>query len=155
MRTQQFILLVTLLLTFVQPSIAATSDEAAVTRLYKSYGEAWLRNDDSVPAAVVGLFSSDAAILPHHGDPIVTPRTAIADHWFPGGEVFGTVERYEQHVSRVEVHGDLAYVFGRFALAFTFEGKQTQSEGNQLMVARRDAGEWKIAALTWNDPPQQ
>jgi len=83
----------------------------------------------------------------------VTGRDALADHWFPNGETFGTVDLFEVDVERIEVSGDIGYVYGRYRLRLTYgDNTSWSNEGNQLMVARRIDGEWKIDALIWNDP---
>lgn len=135
-------------------SAAAATDDAAVAQLYADYAAAWLANDPgSTPAAILALFTDDATLLPHHGDPMVTPKKAIAEHWFPGMQLFGTVDRFETDVRRVETSGDLGYLYARFDMAFSFNGESRQSAGNHLLVARRGADGWRIAALIWNDPP--
>lgn len=132
---------------------AASTDRADVAALYEQYRQAWLLNDPGVPEAVISLFAEDASLMPHQGDPIVSGRDAIAEHWFPGGEMFGTVDIFEQQVLKTERSGGLAYVYGRFELAFTYDGKTTHNEGSQLMVARLENGVWKIVALIWTDRP--
>ena len=101
----------------------------------------------------MSLFTDDASIMPHHGDPMQKGRDAISEFWFPGGELFGTIDRFDQNVERVEVSGDMAYVFGRFQLAFTMESNTKSVEGNQMAVMRRTSDGWKISAMIWNDPP--
>jgi uncharacterized protein (TIGR02246 family) len=129
------------------------SDEEQVVAVYQSYARNWLLNDETSPAAVMSLFTDDAIIMPHHGDPMRKGRDALSEFWFPGGELFGTIDRFDQEIERVEVAGDLATVFGRFGLAFTMDGSQKSVEGNQLAVMRRTSDGWKIFAMIWNDPP--
>lgn len=147
------IVLVAILVTTVSACAAEDHGVAEVGALYNEYRLAWLRNDETVPDAVVSLFAEDGTLMPHHGDPMVNGRDAIASHWFPDGQVFGTVDEFTQDVSKVEVSGGLGYVYGRFSLTFTFNGQTRSAEGNQLMVARKEGREWKIVALIWNDPP--
>ena len=142
-----------LLLAGTVSTAAENAAEQAIVDLYAAYRSAWLANDpDSTPQDVIALFTDDAALLPHHGDPIVTPRAAISAHWFPDGVLYGEVVDYTQDVRRVEVHGKLAYLYARFSLTFESQGRRRTNAGNQLMIARREEGLWKIAALMWNDP---
>jgi ketosteroid isomerase-like protein len=57
----------------------------------------------------------------------------------------------------VEVNGDQGVLWGRFALAFTFESNGRQrslrNAGTYLMVLRRTADdEWRITHRLWDDP---
>ena len=128
------------------------SDRAAVARVYQSYAEIWRRNDATVPTGIMDLFTDDAVIMPHHGDPRRDGKAAIADFWFPGGQVYGRVDRYTQTVEGVYINGDAAHIYGRFDLKFTFNGMVTENGGNQMAVMRRTDTGWKMAALIWNDP---
>lgn len=128
------------------------SDRAEVARVYQSYAEIWRRNDTTVPKGIMELFTDDAVIMPHHGDPRRDGKTAIADFWFPGGKVYGRVDRYTQTVEGVHINGDAAHIYGRFDLKFTFNGMVTENGGNQMAVMRRTDAGWKMAALIWNDP---
>lgn len=128
------------------------ADKAAVTAVYQAYGDIWRRNNASVPAAIMALFTDDAVVMPHHGDPIRSGKRAIADFWFPGGVLYGRVDRYVQQVTGAHINGDAAHIYGRFDLKFTFNGSVTENGGNQLAVMRRTGDGWKIAALIWNDP---
>lgn len=124
-----------------------------VAQLYEDYRLAWLSNDASTPTAVLSLFAEDASLLPHHGDPIISGRDAIASHWFPEGQLFGRVDRFDAVVHKSEASGDVGYVYGRFELDFSFDGVTTRAAGNQLLVARRIDGAWRIVALIWSDAP--
>jgi len=134
--------------------MSSAQDEAAVVALYDAYHTTWMPNDSSVPNAVMQLFADDGAILPHHGDPIVAGRKNIRNHWFPDNQIGGTVDRFTHTVERVEVAESLGYIYGRFSLAYTYEGTVTTFDGNQLMIARKESDGWKIVAVMWNDPPQ-
>ena len=55
------------------------------------------------------------------------------------------------------MHGDVGTLWGRFALAFTFESEGTprslRNVGTYLMVLRRQPdGEWRISHRMWDDP---
>lgn len=134
-------------------SSAESMAEREIVEVFHAYAEAWLANDETVPQRVMSLFSEDAVIMPHHGDPMRRGRDAISEFWFPGGEVVGTVSRFDQDVMGVEADGNFAWIYGRFILEFSYQGRTTSNEGNQLAVLRRQDGSWKIAALIWNDPP--
>ncbi len=133
---------------------SAEEDPArAVVQLYQDYRLAWLRNDASTPEAVLSLFAADASLLPHRGDPIISGRDAIAAHWFPEGQLIGRIELFDVAVVESEISGDLGYVYGRFELDYSFDGTTSRTAGNELLVARRDDGVWRIVALIWSDAP--
>jgi len=126
---------------------ALSVDEQAVVALYAAYHDTWMPNDESVPDAVIGLFAEDGAILPHHGDPIVSGRNNIRNHWFPDNQISGTVDVFSNTLERVEVAGALGYVYGRFYLEITYQGEITRFESNQMMIARKQSDLWKIVAV--------
>ncbi|WP_262694648.1 YybH family protein [Kordiimonas aquimaris] len=146
---------VLVLLVSYTASADGASDTAKVHAVYQSYADIWMRNDDTVPAGIMGLFTDDAVIMPHHGDPVRIGKAAIGDFWFPGGVATGTVDHYAHQVMGEQIIGDMAYIYGRFTLKFTYADRVTENEGNQLAVMRRTPEGWKIAALIWNDPLPQ
>lgn len=124
-----------------------------IAQLFEAYRLAWLTNDASTPGAVLLLFAEDASLLPHRGDPIISGRDAIAAHWFPDGRLIGRVDRFDVDVLKSEVSGDLGYVYARFELDYSFDGSTSRTAGNELLVARRDDGAWRIVTLIWSDAP--
>jgi uncharacterized protein (TIGR02246 family) len=158
MRTT-FILLIAIGIGFT-PSRSLSNDGgldaetiATIRQAHQAYVNAWLTND---PAAVMATLTEDAVLIPHHGvDPIVG-ADAIRQFWFPPGAPATTVTEMINTITEVQGHGELAIVWGRNELAFTYEGKTYRNEGNYLSVLTRDdEGRWRIARRIWNDPPPE
>ena len=119
----------------------------------EAYRAAWLAGDS---AAVLRLFAPDAVLLPHHGDPPVVGLPAIRAFWWPPNAPPTVVTRMDVTTDGADVHGNQGVLWGRFALAFSFEldGQQRflQNAGTYLMVLRRQADEWRITHRMWDDP---
>jgi uncharacterized protein (TIGR02246 family) len=139
----------------------ARKDTAGETRglraVNEAYRVAWLAGDS---AAVIRLFAPDAVLLPHHGDPPVVGLAAIRDFWWPPGAPPTTITTLDIATDGAEVNGDQGVLWGRFALAFTFEsdGRQRslRNAGTYLMVLRRTPdAEWRITHRMWDDPVAQ
>lgn len=153
--------LVTLLLTLACGSGVSRRDSAAdvpsLRAINESYRAAWLAGDS---AAVLRLFAPDAVLLPHHGDPPVVGLPAIRDFWWPPDAPPTTITTLDITTDGAEVNGDQGVLWGRFALAFTFEsdGRQRslRNAGTYLMVLRRTSdAEWRITHRMWDDPVAQ
>jgi uncharacterized protein (TIGR02246 family) len=122
-----------------------------------AYRAAWLAGDS---AAVLRLFAPDAVLLPHHGDPPVVGLEAIRRYWWPPNTNPATVTALEITVDGADVDGHIGTLWGRFALAFSFETagrlRSVKNAGTYLMVLRRDRdGEWRITHRMWDDPVAQ
>ncbi len=121
-----------------------------VEALYEQYRQVWLRNEDEQIKELIDLFSADAALMPDQGAEIIMGRHDIQDYWFPEGRVNGTVVNFQHSIQKSEVKGDLGYVIGRYLLTFEVDGVETTSEGNEIMIARKMDGKWKIITMHWN-----
>ena len=127
-------------------------DEAAVRALEERYRTAWLANDS---AGVMATLADDAVLMPAGVEPLATD-SAIRSFWWPADGSRTTITGYELTLEEVRGDGDLAFVRGRGALAFTYtspsgEESRLTSRAVHLSVARRDAsGEWKIARRVWS-----
>lgn len=125
------------------------ADRAEIAALSKAYGEAWIAEDT---AAVMAVFSDDAALVPHRGSAQAEGPAEIREHfWPPDAPAAPTIEFWRQS-SSIEGSASMAYDRGRYRVAFVFEGDTIGSEGNYLAVARRDPEGWKWIAYTWNHP---
>lgn len=121
-----------------------------VEALYEKYRQVWLRNEDEQIKELIDLFSADAALLPDQGAEIIMGRHDIQDYWFPEGRVNGTVVNFQHSIQKSEVQGTLGYVIGRYLLTFEVDGVESTSEGNEIMIARKMDGQWKIITMHWN-----
>ncbi len=142
-------LMLSLFFTLIIVAGPAVADERQdVADLFESYRQIWLRNDRTVEPDIMELLTPRAAIMPE-GMPVLSGHQQIRDFWFPADAPRMRIKSYEQAVARVEVSGDLAYVYGEFALSFRADRKNLSRQGTQMMVVRRFGDDWKIEALIW------
>lgn len=142
------------------PQSPAASDAASaeLRAVNDGYRAAWLAGDS---AAVLRLFAPDAVLLPHHGDPPVVGREAIARFWWPRDSPPTTVTALDLTTAGARAEGRTGVLWGRFTLAFSYpteEGtRSVRNAGTYLMVLRREPdGQWRITHRMWDDPvPQQ
>lgn len=147
-------LMLSLFVTLIIAAGPAGADERQdVADLFETYRQIWLRNDRTVEPDIMELLTPRAAIMPE-GMPILSGHQQIRDFWFPADAPRMRVKSYEQSVARVEVSGDLAYLYGAFALSFRADNKKLSRNGTQMMVARRFGDDWKIEALIWTSMPE-
>jgi len=142
-----------ILAVFAPPALAEDST-VEVQALYKAYQNIWLRNDNTVEEAIMGLLAPDAAVMPQ-AQPVLNTPEAIRAFWFPKGAGSTQITEYQQTVERTVVSGDTAYLYGGFSLQFEWDGKIAASTGTQLLVATKLDGVWKIQALIWNSIAQE
>lgn len=97
---------------------------------------------------LVDLYTSDAIVLRSNVPP-VRSTAAIRELLFSALEAgLGEVE---MEPLRVEVFGDLACDVGRYTLlAPTPAGKRREERGKYVILATRQAGEWKILVDCWS-----
>jgi uncharacterized protein (TIGR02246 family) len=135
----------------------AAHELARLRAVNDAYRAAWLAGDS---AGVLRLFSLDAVLLPHHGDPPVVGLDAIRKFWWPPDAPPTTITTLDITTDGAEVRGDTGTLWGRFTLAFTFESEGTRrslrNAGTYLMVLRRESdGAWRITHRMWDDPIAQ
>jgi uncharacterized protein (TIGR02246 family) len=143
-------------------SSASREDSAGDVRslgaVNDAYRTAWLAGDS---AAVLRLFSPDAVLLPHHGDPPVVGLQAIQTFWWPPEAPPTTVTGMDITTDGADASSDRGVLWGRFTLTFSFEvdgePRSVRNAGTYLMVLRRAPdGAWRITHRMWDDPvPQQ
>ena len=122
-----------------------------------TYRAAWLAGDS---AAVPRLFTPDAVLLPHHGDSPIVGLDAIRTFWWPRSATPATITALDVTTDGAEVDGPRGVLWGRFALAFSFETggrlRSVRNAGTYLMVLHRQSdGEWRITHRMWDDPVAQ
>jgi len=118
-----------------------------------AYRDAWL---DADATAVLALFTRDAVLLPHHGDPPVVGEAAIRAFWWPPGS--GPFKLLSMEVSVDEVGGSCGTAFARGTdqIAWASGGKTYRQRGTYLNVLRKmPDGSWKISHHMWDDPAPQ
>jgi uncharacterized protein (TIGR02246 family) len=120
-----------------------------------AYRDAWLAGDS---AAVLRLFTADAVLLPHHGDPPIVGLDAIGAFWWPPNMAPATITRLDITTDGADVAGNRGVLWGRFTLAFSYqaEGRQrsVRNAGTYLMALTRapEDGRWRITHRMWDDP---
>ena len=148
-------LLLTLLLALlVRPAFSdEAADVAALKQLDAAYADEWMAGDAD---GVMVLFTDDATLVPHHGDPPVVGVNAIRRFWFNPDYPPTTVPEWTRTPAEVIVSGDIGIVRGRARLVWEYDGTRTTiPEGNYVMIAERHDGRWLIRMLTWNDDPRE
>ena len=139
------------------PDAGAENPDAGLDRLKavnEAYEAAWLAGDS---AAILRLFEPDAVLLPHHGDPPIVGLDAIRAFWWPRNAPPTTVTALEITTDGADLDRHHGILWGRFALAFSFETKDgrhsLRNVGTYLMVLRQQSnGEWRITHRMWGDP---
>lgn len=126
------------------------ADRAALDALHEAFSAAWLAGDS---AGVLATLTPDAVMIPHWGDDPVIGLEAIRTFWWPPDAPPARVDQFRMHPEEVDGAGDLAYARGRYALAFTWDGRRHATAGNYLMLFRRTPEGWRISHRIWNDPP--
>ena len=136
------------------PPLDTSADLRGLEAVNDAYRAAWLAGDS---AAVLRLFTPEAVLLPHHGDPAVVGQEAIRAFWWPPASPPTTVTSLDITTDGAEASGDRGVLWGRFTLAFSFEAEgrrqSMRNAGTYLMVLRRTPdGEWRITHRMWDDP---
>lgn len=119
--------------------------EAAVRRLSQDWAQACNTKhlDD-----LVELYATDALVL-RPNVPAVRGTAAIREFLF--SVLDAGLGEVEMEVVRVEIFGDVAYEAGRCKMLVpTAMGKRREERGKYLLVATKQAGEWKIATDCWS-----
>ena len=130
------------------------TDRADIRRTIEAYRMAWLQGSAE---AVLGTFTTDAVLLPHHGDPPVVGLDSIRRYWFPPGPPT-VIDGLDITVDEVEGDGLVAFARGtdRVRWATSSNGTTTHhvSAGTYLNAMRKAAdGTWRIRVHMWDDPP--
>jgi uncharacterized protein (TIGR02246 family) len=129
------------------------ADVAALEALDQAYASEWIEGDAD---GIMDLFTHDATLVPHHGDPPIHGHDTIRDFWFNPDYSPTVVREWKRQAKEVLVLGDVGVVRGRARLTWEYEGVRTTiPEGNYVIVAVRAGGGWKIRMLTWNDDPRE
>lgn len=129
------------------------TDFARLEALDQAYASEWIEGDAD---GVMSLFTHDATLVPHHGDPPILGHEAIRSFWFNPDYPPTVVPEWTRDAQEVLVLGDVGIVRGRARLTWEYDGMRTTiPEGNYVMVAVRVNDGWKIRMLTWNDDPRK
>lgn len=132
------------------------ADAAAIRSTIEAYRHAWLVGDAE---GVLATFTEDAVLLPHHGDPPVSGKSAIRAYWFAPGPPT-TISELTITVEHTGGSASLAFVHGHDAVAWTTKANGIETRfsnaGTYMNVMKKTAdNSWKIRAHMWDDPPNQ
>jgi uncharacterized protein (TIGR02246 family) len=129
------------------------ADIAALVALDQAYATEWKEADAE---GVMALFTEDATLVPHHGDPVIKGHEAIRSFWFNPDYPPTVIAAWERKAHEVFVMGDVGIVRGRATLTWEYDGTRTTiPDGNYVLLAARQPAGWKIRLLTWNDDPRE
>ncbi|MBT8078490.1 MAG: SgcJ/EcaC family oxidoreductase [Gammaproteobacteria bacterium] len=131
----------------------ADADKDALQALDQAYADNWKAADAD---GVIALFTEDATLVPHHGDPPITGRESIRNFWFDPAYPPTLIREWTRDAKEIFVSGDVGVVRGRARLVWDYEGMRTTiPESNYVLIAVRLGDDWKIRILTWNDDPRE
>lgn len=129
------------------------TDIDALRALDQAYATTWKAGDAD---AVMALFTNDATLVPHHGDPPIKGHDDIRDFWFNPDYPPTVVPEWTREAQEIFISGDMGIVRGVARLVWEFDGMRTTiPRGNYVIVAVREGDEWRIRLLTWNDDPRK
>lgn len=145
------------LIVFVLVSNDSVADEsvdlAALKALDQAYATKWIKGDGE---GVMNLFTTDATLVPHHGDPPINGHEAIRNFWFNPEYAPTVVPEWTRTPAEFFISGDVGVVRGTARLVWEYDGTRTTiPHGNYVMIAVRQDADWKIRMLTWNDDPRK
>ena len=125
------------------PTVPLT-DSAAVVATVDRLHELLEAGDST---AVLGLLAEDVVVLESGG---FEDRAEFRSHHLPADIAFARAVQSERTVRAVRVEGDVASVASTSVTRGEFRGRQINSAGAELMVLRRTADGWRIAAIHWS-----
>ena len=130
-----------------------SADIVALKALDQAYATEWIEGD---AAGVMSLFTTDATLVPHHGDPPIKGHEAIRDFWFNPDYLPTVVPEWTRTPAEFFISGDVGVIRGTARLVWEYDGiRTTIPNNNYVMVAVRGDAGWKIRMLTWNDDPRK
>lgn len=125
------------------PAAAVTDSAAAVAAVDQLH--ALLERGDS--AAVLALLTPDVVVLESGG---FEDRAEFRSHHLPADIAFARAVQSDRRFRSVQLSGDVAWVASTSVTQGEFRGRTVNSAGAELMVLRRTADGWKIAAIHWS-----
>lgn len=137
---------------------ALNRDEiTSIRKVMESYRNAWLANDVE---GVLGCFTQDAVLMPHHGVEPVEGMKAIREFWFPDTMAKTTILKFVRSVDEVGGEGGIAHMRGHGEVAWRVEGKgaavEWRTHGTYLAILKKQGnGKWLITHMIWDDVPNE
>jgi uncharacterized protein (TIGR02246 family) len=127
------------------------ADRAAIRRLDSLFVRDWLADDT---AAVLGLFTPEAVIMPPGSQP-VSGLTSIRSYWWPNDASHTRIKSFDRTIAEVGGTRTTAFVRGTTVLTWEYskDGKTTtqSSRSTTLTIVAPDAsGRWRVVRQMWN-----
>jgi ketosteroid isomerase-like protein len=125
---------------------ATNAPEVRIDGLRQQFNLAYNAGDAAVLA---GLFAEDAVLMPP-GAPAVVGRYSIQARY---AAQFANIQSiFGLNAGKIDVSGDIAWMRGQYQRIDTTipAGSPATIVGKYLMTFRRERGDWKITADTWN-----
>lgn len=120
------------------------SDSADVVAVVAGFHAALVSGDS---LAALGFLDRDAIILESGA---TETREEYRSHHLPADIEFARAVKSKQSVLRVSLSGNVPWVSSTSISRGQFEHRQISSDGAELIVLRRAANGWKIAAIHWS-----
>jgi uncharacterized protein (TIGR02246 family) len=128
---------------FVIAFPAYGQDKATIEKLNGAFEAAFARGD---PAALAGMYTEDAALLPP-GAEMIKGRAGIQAFW---GEAMKGIASAKLTIVDVQPLGaDAAQEIGSFTLTTKAQPPQTVA-GKYVVIWRKVGADWKLATDIWN-----
>ena len=129
-------------------------DKELIKLIPNAYANGFLKEDRD---AILGLFSEDAVLIPHHGVSPVIGLESIKEHFWPPDSPPFRVDKFELNQVETDGSGTLAYTRGTSEIEFSMQidgvWNSYSNAGNFLMIFRKNPdNNWFIAQYIWNDP---
>ncbi len=136
------------------PRVLSDADRQAIRALDSTFVDAWLRDDT---AAVLGVFSPEAMLLPPGGNPVVG-LAAIRGYWWPTDGSHTRITAFTHNIEEMQGTPALAFMRGTASLGWTYAkgGKassQTSRSQDLILVARDSTGHWHVIRQMWSVLP--
>lgn len=125
------------------PSLLAQEDER-VTAVVDAYHGALAAGDS---ATALSLLADDVTILESGG--VETKEQYRSGH-LAGDMRFAQAVPRERSEITVQVRGDVAWAWSTSVTEGRMGEREINSQGAELMVLTRQAGEWRISAIHWS-----
>jgi uncharacterized protein (TIGR02246 family) len=122
---------------------APAQDRATIERLNEAFSAAFRQGD---MAAVAGMYTEDADLLPHGAD-MVRGRSAIQAFWTKTAEAIADAKLTTTDVK--PLGPEAAREIGTFLLK-TRGAPPQEIAGKYVVVWRKIGDEWKLATDIWN-----
>jgi len=132
---------------------SAAQERNPIVSLYRDYSASWLRNDASTESLVLGLFDTNAVIVPSGGQMIFQGQQALRNFWFPPDAPPSTVDLFDQEILSVSMDESSGFLLGSFKMSFTDPSGSYYTEGFHTVYAAKVSSDWKITTMMWSHPP--